>query len=175
MHISIVGITGYTGLELLRLALNHPHVTVSSIHATKEVGVQISDIFPHLKGIFDKEIQVFDSEFIMTHSDLVFFATPSGVAKDLSKNFVKNNFPVIDLSGDHRLSPDVYLKWYKKSPCTVDIQKRFTYGLSEVMNISHRNRFIANPGCYATATELALYPPQRALPVLRCRNCNVTL
>lgn len=158
MHISIVGITGYTGLELLRLALNHPHVTVSSIHATKEVGVQISDIFPHLKGICDKEIQVFDSEFIMTHSDLVFFATPSGVAKDLSKNFVKNNFPVIDLSGDHRLSPDVYLKWYKKSPCTVDIQKRFTYGLSEVMNISHRNRFIANPGCYATATELALYP-----------------
>lgn len=72
MHISIVGITGYTGLELLRLALNHPHVTVSSIHATKEVGVQISDIFPHLKGICDKEIQSFDSEFIMTHSDLVF-------------------------------------------------------------------------------------------------------
>lgn len=158
MHISIVGITGYTGLELLRLSLNHPHVTVSSIHATKEVGVQISDIFPHLKGVCDKEIQAFDSEFIMTHSDLVFFATPSGVAKDLSKNFVKNNFPVIDLSGDHRLSPDVYLKWYKKSPCTVDIQQRFTYGLSEVMNISHRNRFIANPGCYATATELALYP-----------------
>ena len=56
MHISIVGITGYTGLELLRLALNHPHVTVSSIHATK-VGVQISDIFPHLKGILIKKFR----------------------------------------------------------------------------------------------------------------------
>ena len=115
MHISIVGITGYTGLELLRLALNHPHVTVSSIHATKEVGVQISDIFPHLKGICDKEIQVFDSEFIMTHSDLVFFATPSGVAKDLSKNFVKNNFPVIDLSGDHRLYTKAFYIWSLRS------------------------------------------------------------
>ena len=98
MHISIVGITGYTGLELLRLALNHPHVTVSSIHATKEVGVQISDIFPHLKGIFDKEIQVFDSEFIMTHSDLVFLL-PEWRCKRFIQNFVKNNFPVIDLSG----------------------------------------------------------------------------
>ncbi len=78
----------------------------------QKVGVQISDIFPHLKGICDKEIQAFDSEFIMTHSDLV-FCHSSGVAKDLSKNFVNNNFPVIDLSGDHRLSPDVYLKWYK--------------------------------------------------------------
>ena len=118
--------------------------------------MQISDIFPHLKGIFDKEIQVFDSEFIMTHSDLVFLLLRVALQK-IYQNFVKNNFPVIDLSGDHRLSPDVYLKWYK-NPCTVDIQKRFTYGLSEVMNISHRNRFIANPGCYATATELALYP-----------------
>ena len=118
--------------------------------------MQISDIFPHLKGIFDKEIQVFDSEFIMTHSDLVFLLLRVALQK-IYQNFVKNNFPVIDLSGDHRLSPDVYLKWYKNA-CTVDIQKRFTYGLSEVMNISHRNRFIANPGCYATATELALYP-----------------
>ena len=53
MHISIVGITGYSGLELLRLALNHPRITVASIHATKEIGKSISDIFPHLKGICD--------------------------------------------------------------------------------------------------------------------------
>ena len=93
MHISIVGITGYTGLELLRLALNHPHITVSSIHATK-VGVQISDIFPHLKGICDKEIQAFDSEFIMTHSDLVFL--PLQVA--LQKIYLKISLIIIFLS-----------------------------------------------------------------------------
>ena len=72
MHISIVGITGYSGLELLRLALNHPRITVASIHATKEIGKSISDIFPHLKGICDLKIEPFNSSYIMNQSEIVF-------------------------------------------------------------------------------------------------------
>ena len=73
MHISIVGITGYSGLELLRLALNHPHITCfASIHATKEIGKSISDIFPHLKGICDLKIEPFNSSYIMNQSEIVF-------------------------------------------------------------------------------------------------------
>ncbi|MGX0909786.1 N-acetyl-gamma-glutamyl-phosphate reductase [Staphylococcus caprae] len=157
MHVSIVGITGYSGLELLRLALNHPRITVASIHATKEIGKSISDIFPHLKGICDLKIEPFNSSYIMNQSDLVFFATPSGVAKNLSRDFVEANFPVIDLSGDHRLSTDLYKNWYHKTPVDKDIQTQFVYGLAEFTDLNHQ-KFIANPGCYATATELALIP-----------------
>lgn len=157
MHISIVGITGYSGLELLRLALNHPHITVASIHATKDIGKSISDIFPHLKGICELKIEQFDSISIMNQSEIVFFATPSGIAKNLSQDFVKANFPVIDLSGDHPLSYDLYAKWYNNNPVEEEIQNQFVYGLSEFTDFNNQ-KFIANPGCYATATELALIP-----------------
>ena len=127
MHISIVDITGYTGLELLRLALNHPRLSVSSIHATKDIRTAISDIYPHLKGVCDLKIRAFDSKYIMKHSDIVFFATPSGIAKDLTTDFVKTQFLVIDLSGDHRLNPQIYQKWYKKPPVSKKIQSQFKY------------------------------------------------
>lgn len=157
MHISIVGVTGYSGLELLRLALNHPRITVASIHATKEIGKSISDIFPHLKGICDLKIEQFNSSYIMNQSEIVFFATPSGIAKNLSRDFVEANFPVIDLSGDHRLSPDLYANWYNKTPVEEKIQNQFVYALAEFADLN-KQKFIANPGCYATATELALIP-----------------
>ena len=91
----------------------------------------------------------------MNQSEIVFFATPSGVAKNLSRDFVE--VPVIDLSGDHRLSPDLYENWYHKTPVDKDIQTQFVYGLAEFTDLNHQ-KFIANPGCYATTTELALIP-----------------
>lgn len=157
MHISIVGITGYSGIELLRLAIQHPHIKIGSIHARNNIGTSISEIYPHFKGLCELKIESFDSKAIMNKSDIVFFATPSGIAKDLSKDFVESNFPVIDLSGDHRLKPDVYKKWYKKPLVNKEIQSRFIYGLAEYTDLTHQT-FIANPGCYATATELALIP-----------------
>lgn len=115
MRISIVGITGYSGLELLRLIHHHPHIEVSSIHATQSIGNPISDLYPHLKGICDLTVQPFDANEIMKHSDLVVFATPSGIASQLSPEFVISDFPVVDISGDHRLPPDEYKLWYKKN------------------------------------------------------------
>lgn len=157
MRISIVGITGYSGLELLRILQQHPNAEVVSIHATKGIGCFLSDLYPHLKGICDLKIAKFDSLRIMQQADLVFFATPSGVAKNMVEDFVAADFPVIDLSGDHRLQPNIYKKWYKKEPAKGKIQKQFVYALSEFSNVN-QERFIANPGCYATATELALIP-----------------
>lgn len=115
MRISIVGITGYSGLELLRLIHHHPHIEVSSIHATQSIGKSISELYPHLKGICDLIVQPFDADEIMKHSDLVVFATPSGIASQLSSKFVNSNFPVVDISGDHRLPSDEYKLWYKKN------------------------------------------------------------
>ncbi|MGT2930663.1 N-acetyl-gamma-glutamyl-phosphate reductase [Streptococcus dentasini] len=157
MKVAIVGVSGYSGLELVRLLAQHSQVQVVSIHATKEVGALLSDLYPHLKGICDLEIQPFDAMNIMQNTDLVFMATPSGVAKESSAVFVENDFPVIDLSGDHRLSAEDYQKWYGKTPAASKVLEKFTYSLAEFTNAG-TNKFISNPGCYATATELALIP-----------------
>ncbi|MBM7643039.1 N-acetyl-gamma-glutamyl-phosphate reductase [Streptococcus loxodontisalivarius] len=157
MKVSIVGITGYSGLELLKILSNHPEVTVVSIHATQEIGRPLSDLYPHLKSQTDLVIEAFDAESIMNKSDLVFFATPSGIASKLSKSFVENDFPVIDLSGDHRLPSHIYTEWYGKEAAQQEIIDQFTYGLAEFTDLKGK-KFISNPGCYATATELALLP-----------------
>ena len=157
MKVSIVGITGYSGLELVKILNNHKKVELVSIHATKEVGRRLSDVYPYLTGVCDLEIEAYDAEKIMQKADLVFFATPSGVASSLAEEFVLADFPVIDLSGDHRLPADVYQEWYKKSPAKQSVLNKFTYALSEYTDVKGK-KFIANPGCYATATELALIP-----------------
>ncbi|WP_373756482.1 N-acetyl-gamma-glutamyl-phosphate reductase [Streptococcus ferus] len=157
MRVSIVGVTGYSGLELIKILKRHPNAEVVSIHATKDIGKRLSDIYTYLKGICDLTIEAFDSQVIMSKADLVFFATPSGIAKDLSADFVKMGFPVIDLSGDHRLPADLYEKWYQQSPASQSVLDQFVYGLSEFASLKGKT-FVANPGCYATATELALIP-----------------
>ena len=150
MKVSIVGITGYSGLELVKILNNHKKVELVSIHATKEVGRRLSDVYPYLIGVCDLKIEAFNAQEIMEKANLVFFATPSGVASSLAEEFVQADFPIIDLSGDHRLPADVYQEWYKKTPAKEMILNKFT----DVKG----KKFIANPGCYATATELALIP-----------------
>ena len=157
MKVSIVGITGYSGLELVKILNNHKKVELVSIHATKEVGRRLSDVYPYLTDVCDLDIEAYDAEKIMKKADLVFFATPSGVASSLAEEFVQADFPVIDLSGDHRLPADVYQEWYKKSPAKQSVLNKFTYALSEYTDVKDK-KFIANPGCYATATELSLIP-----------------
>ncbi len=157
MKVAIVGVTGYSGLELVRLLAQHSQVQVASIHATKEIGQKLSDLYPHLKGICDLEIEEFQALNIIQNTDLVFFATPSGVAKEASEVFVQHDFPLIDLSGDHRLSAFSYEKWYGKEAASPAILNKFSYSLAEFAE-GPIGKFISNPGCYATATELALIP-----------------
>ncbi|MBP2620168.1 N-acetyl-gamma-glutamyl-phosphate reductase [Streptococcus panodentis] len=157
MQVSIVGITGYSGLELLRILQGHPQAEVVSIHASSSIGRPLSALYPHLRGSCELKIEEFNSRKIMQQSDLVFFAAPSGVAKDLVKDFVEADFPVIDLSGDYRLPADIYKEWYQKEAGEAAVQECFTYGLAEFADVAGK-KFIANPGCYATAAELALIP-----------------
>lgn len=157
MKVSIVGITGYSGLELVKILNNHKYVKVVSIHATKEIGRRLSELYPYLLGVCDLEIEAFDAQAIMEKADLVVFATPSGVANQLVDSFVAHDFPVLDISGDHRLPAAVYEKWYKKTASSPQTLNKFTYSLAEFTEIKGK-KFIANPGCYATATELALIP-----------------
>ena len=157
MKVSIVGITGYSGLELVKILNNHKKVELVSIHATKEVGRRLSDVYPYLTDVCDLDIEAYDAEKIMKKADLVFFATPSGVASSLAEEFVQADFPVIDLSGDHRLPADVYQEWYKKSPAKQSILNKFTYVLSEYTDVKDK-KFIANPGCYTTCSILTAYP-----------------
>ena len=157
MKVAIVGVTGYSGLELVRLLAQHSQVQVASVHATKEIGQKLSDLYPHLNGLCDLQLEEFQALNIIQNTDLVFFATPSGVAKEASEVFVQHDFPMIDLSGDHRLPAAVYEKWYGKKPASPAVLDKFTYSLAEFAN-DKLGQFLSNPGCSATATELALIP-----------------
>lgn len=158
MKVSIIGVTGYGGLELVRILRRHPHVTIASVHSHSMNTQTISEAYPHLKQLIDLPLEPIDTEKIMATSELVFFATPSGISKDLAIPFVEAGFPVIDLSGDFRLNKaGLYEKWYGKSSAPIEFIQQAEYGLSEFRD-RLTETFIANPGCYATATLLSLAP-----------------
>lgn len=159
MKVSIIGTTGYGGVELLRLLHQHPKFNVHSIHSTKEE-MFISDEYPHLSNLLDKKMESIDFARIAEECSLVFLATPSGVSSKLVEGFSNKDIKIIDLSGDLRLrNLEDYRKWYGKEPIPSEIIKRAVYGLSEWKEeeIKEAN-IIANPGCYATATLLGLAP-----------------
>ena len=132
MKAAIVGVTGYTGIELLRIIQGHPQLTVGTIHSYSMHKHSIEEDYPHLQGVLQLPVQPFEPEQIMAKNDLVFFATPAGVAKELAPVFIKADFPVIDLSGDFRLQdPAVYEKWYQKSAAAKELLAQATYALPE--------------------------------------------
>ena len=157
--IAIVGATGYGGLELLRLLHQHPQFNVTAVYNTSADNPTIDSVFPHLKGMYNLTLSSFDSRLIMQNNDAVFFATSSGVSKDLAQPFIEAKFPVIDLSGDFRLTASDYQHWYHKQPADSTLLQQAEYGLADFPTDDGINAtYIANPGCYATATLLALAP-----------------
>jgi N-acetyl-gamma-glutamyl-phosphate reductase, common form len=156
MKAAIVGVTGYTGVELLRLIHQHPLLTVGTLHSQSMHKKSISEFYPHLQGICEQEVEPFDAEKIMQENQLVFFATPSGISKDLVQVFVDANFPVIDLSGDLRLDAPTYQQWYKKEPATQAILDQAYYAVPEWSEV--QGNLISNPGCYATTAILSAAP-----------------
>lgn len=157
MKVSIVGATGYSGLELIRILHNHPIFKITSIHNYSNVGMEITTLFPHLKSIYSGTLEEVNPERIMAQADCVLFATPSGVSKTAAIPFIQAGFPVIDLSGDFRLAAESYEKWYHKAPADAVYLEKMEYGLAE-----HRKnlaaKWVANPGCYATSVLLPLLP-----------------
>jgi N-acetyl-gamma-glutamyl-phosphate reductase len=160
VKVSIVGANGYGGLELIRLLLNHPSVDIAMLIAHQAAGMAIETVAPHLNGRLDLPVESFDADRIAEQSDAVFFATPTGVSKALLPECLQRGLICIDLSGDFRLkTPEDYAVWYRKPPADADLLNQAVYGLAEVNRRQIAGAvFIANPGCYPTATLLGLAP-----------------
>lgn len=159
MNVSIVGATGYSGLELIRILDNHPHFNIVSLHSSSKAGQYIHEENPHLMHI-TQILEPINPIEIAKKSSIVFLATPAGVSAELTPQFIEAGVKVVDLSGDLRLeNPESYKQWYKKEAASIDTLSQAVYGLSEwnIDNIKDAH-VIANPGCYPTATLLGLAP-----------------
>ncbi|WP_053365256.1 N-acetyl-gamma-glutamyl-phosphate reductase [Bacillus sp. FJAT-27245] len=160
MKAAIIGGTGYSALELIRLINKHPHLELGPIISSSTAGTVFSEVFPHAAGTIDNEMVSFDAEKISKEAEIVFLAVPSGISKTLVPELAEYGVRCIDLSGDLRLtSPEAYEKWYGHSPADEQIISQAVYGLSEIYADNIKNsRIIANPGCYPTASILGLLP-----------------
>lgn len=159
LNIGIVGATGYTGVELLRLLATHPHANVSVITSRSEAGVHIADYFPSLRGVYDLTFS--DAEQAQLRDcDVVFFATPHGVAMRDAPALIECGVRVIDLSADFRLqAAETWEKWYGLPFTAQAALKEAVYGLSELNREQIKTaRLLANPGCYPTCVSLPLIP-----------------
>lgn len=159
IKVGIVGGTGYTGAELLRLLARHPHVQVTALTSRKEAGLRADALFPHLRG--HCELQ-FEAPEIgrLKQCDAVFFATPHGTAMQMAPELVATGVRVIDLSADFRLK-DVatFKRWYALDHGCPDLLAEAVYGLPEIHREKIRSaRVVANPGCYPTSVQLGYLP-----------------
>lgn len=155
----IVGGTGYTGVELLRLLSQHPHVELKAITSRKEDGMPVADMYPNLRGHVDLCFQTPDTA-ALDQCDVVFFATPHGVAMSQARQLLDQGVRIIDLAADFRLQDTaVFERWYKMPHSCPDILEQSVYGLPEINRVKIANaRVIGNPGCYPTTVLLGLAP-----------------
>jgi N-acetyl-gamma-glutamyl-phosphate reductase len=159
IKVGIVGGTGYTGVELLRLLARHPKVELTAITSRKEAGMKVAEMFPNLRGrvglaFTDPEQAGLDK------CDVVFFATPNGVAMQQTRALLESGVKVIDLAADFRIK-DVkeWESWYKMDHACPDLVGEAVYGLPEINRKAIKGaRLIANPGCYPTAVQLGFLP-----------------
>jgi N-acetyl-gamma-glutamyl-phosphate reductase len=159
VKIGIVGGTGYTGVELLRLLARHPQAELVAITSRKEAGMPVAQMFPSLRGAVSLAFSD-PAQAGLDQCDLVFFATPNTVAMGQAQELVDAGVRVIDLSADFRIKDlAVWSKWYKAEHAAPALVAEAVYGLPEVHREAIRGaRIVANPGCYATAMQLGLLP-----------------
>lgn len=159
VKIGIVGGTGYTGVELLRILANHNQAQVVAITSRSESGVKVADMYPNLRGIYDLAFSEPTVE-VLKACDVVFFATPHGVAMSMAHELTAVGVKVIDLAADFRINDlDVWSKWYGLEHTCEDLMPQVAYGLPEVFREQVKQaNIIANPGCYPTSILLALKP-----------------
>ncbi len=159
IKVGVVGGTGYTGVELLRLLVNHPEIELHVITSRSEAGRAVVDLFPNLRGFTTLEFTRPDAA-ALEQCDLVFFATPNGTAMTMVPRLLEADVRVIDLAADFRLrSAADWEHWYNMPHACPDYLDQAVYGLTEVNRAAvARARLVANPGCYPTAVQLGLLP-----------------
>lgn len=159
VSVGIVGGTGYTGVELVRLLLRHPQVQIKALTSRTEAGLRVDAMFPSLRGLTDLEFSNVD-QAVLNGCDVVFFATPHGVAMKQARELTEAGVKVIDLAADFRLKDTAeFEKWYGMPHACPDLLETAVYGLPEVNRAAIKQAsIIGNPGCYPTTVQLGLLP-----------------
>ena len=159
IKVGIVGGTGYTGVELLRLLALHPQVELRAITSRADAGTPVNQMFPSLRGFLDISFTHPDTAHL-EQCDVVFFATPNGIAMQQVRALLDAGVRVIDLAADFRIKDvKVWEKWYGMSHACPDLIAQAVYGLPEVNRDKIRQaQLVANPGCYPTAVQLGFFP-----------------
>ncbi|MGQ0577317.1 MAG: N-acetyl-gamma-glutamyl-phosphate reductase [Betaproteobacteria bacterium] len=159
IKVGIVGGTGYTGVELLRILATHPAVELAAITSRKEAGMLVADLFPSLR----KRVTLKFSDPVtaqLEKCDVVFFATPNGVAMEQTPALLKAGARVIDIAADFRIKDIAeWQEWYGMTHACPEVVAEAVYGLPEVnRDLIKKARVVANPGCYPTAVQLGFLP-----------------
>ena len=159
IKVGIIGGTGYTGVELLRLLAQHPQVELRIITSRGEAGKRVTDMFPSLRGHVDLVFREPDAKTLAA-CDVVFSATPNGVAMTHARALLAERVKLIDLAADFRLrDPKIWEKWYGMPHACPEFLAEAVYGLPEVNREQIKKaRLVANPGCYPTAVQLGFLP-----------------
>lgn len=159
IRVGIVGATGYTGVELLRLLAQHPRAQVVAVTSRQEAGMPVADMFPSLRGHVDVVFQTPD-EAQLDQCDVVFFATPHGVAMHEAQALLDKGVKVIDLAADFRIQDTaVFEQWYKMPHACPDILRQSVYGLVEINRDKiAQAQVVGNPGCYPVTVLLGTAP-----------------
>ena len=155
----IIGGTGYTGVELLRILTLHPEVQIHKVTSRADAGKRVDSLYPNLRGYVDAVFTEPSMESL-GECDVVFFATPNGTAMRMAEPLLERDVKIIDLAADFRLTdPEVWEHWYGEPHTCPSLLQEAVYGLPEVNRERLRNaRLVANPGCYPTAVQLGLLP-----------------
>ncbi len=162
MKVGLVGVSGYTGMELVRLLVNHPSFELSVVTSRQEEGKKLSEIYPFMRGLKGGDILISNPspQELKESTDLVFLAVPHGIAMEMAKELLDAGCKIVDLSADFRIkNAEIFTEWYKTEHKVIDLLEEAVYGLPELYakDIAHA-RLVANPGCYPTASILGLYP-----------------
>jgi N-acetyl-gamma-glutamyl-phosphate reductase len=159
IKVGIVGGTGYTGVELLRILALHPQVELRTITSRADAGTPVSQMFPSLRGHLDISFSHPDAAHL-EQCDVVFFATPNGIAMQQARALLDAGVRVIDLAADFRIKDvKVWEKWYGMNHACPDLIDQAVYGLPEINRAKiQQARLVANPGCYPTAVQLGFIP-----------------
>lgn len=159
VRVAILGASGYTGFELIRILISHPRVKVTFVSSRTQEKTVLSDHYPAFKGMMDISYSAVDVDRIAEESDFVFTALPHGASMDVVPQLLDKGLKVVDLSADYRLrNPELYDQWYgqHRNP---ELLNRSVYGLPELYRGAIRRAdLVANPGCYPTSIILALAP-----------------
>jgi N-acetyl-gamma-glutamyl-phosphate reductase len=159
LKVAVVGATGYTGEELVKILTSHPKVKIVSLTAKIDKPEKIQDLFPSLTGRIDMTCELPNEDKVAGLAELVFLALPHRVSMEIAPKFLKRKKKVIDLSADYRLPKDIYGKWYGVAHKDSVGLKAAVYGLPEFNREKIRTaRLIANPGCYPTSILLGIAP-----------------